>query len=87
MPNIKSAAKRMRQSAKNQTANRMVKSAILTANRRLHETLKADDKAARVERFRKYCSVLDKAVKKSVIRANNADRHRSRAARALAAAT
>ena len=84
MPNIKSAEKRVRQSAKNREKNRAVKSKINTARRPvLAGTL---DKEAMKKAVSAYASTLDKAVKQGVIKKNTANRRKSRAAKRLAAA-
>ena len=85
MPNIESAAKRMRQAAKHQAANRAVKTKIMSYRRRFLEAVASGDKAKSQEAFRQFCSVVDKAGKQGVIKANNADRKKSRAAAKLAA--
>jgi small subunit ribosomal protein S20 len=84
MPTIKSAFKRVRTSATSAQRNRSVKSAIATARRRMVEALDSGERTAADERFRKYCSVLDKAVKKGTLKANTASRYKSRAAHRLA---
>jgi len=84
MPNTKSADKRMRTSAARQVRNREAKTRILTARRRLFAATAAGNRSEAEQRFRLYCAVLDKAVKKGTIRANNADRRKSRAAARVA---
>lgn len=84
MPNIKSAAKRMRTSRKNAGANKAVRSLISSRRRTLREAVAGGDKAKSAKAFRDYCSVLDKAAKKGTIKANNANRRKSRAAALLA---
>ena len=85
MPNIESAAKRMRQAAKHQAANRGTKTKVMTYRGRFLEAVAGGDKAKSQEAFRQFCSVLDKACKAGVIKPNNADRKKSRAAAKLAA--
>jgi len=85
MPHTKSARKRMKQSLRRRTANRSARSGILTARRRFLEALAKGDKVQSQELFRRYCSVLDKAAKKGVIKANAANRRKSRAALKLKA--
>jgi small subunit ribosomal protein S20 len=84
MPNTKSAEKRMRTSEIKRQANRSVKGRIATIRRRFSETLESGDKAKSEQHFRQYCACLDKAVKKGVVKANTADRSKSRAAIRLA---
>jgi len=83
MPNIKSAEKRVRQSAKNREKNRAVKSKISTVRRPIIEG--SLDKEAMKKAVSEYASTLDKAVKQGVIKKNTADRRKSRAAKRLAA--
>jgi small subunit ribosomal protein S20 len=85
MPQIKSAMKRMRTSAKRQAANRARRSRISTTRGRLLGAIEAGDRAKSEELYREYCSCLDKAVKRGAIAANNAGRRKSRAAAKMAA--
>ena len=85
MPNIKSAKKRMRTSAAAGQANRQVKSRITTQRAKLSKAIADGDKATSQELFKTYCSILDKAVKKGVVKANTADRRKSRVAAKLKA--
>ena len=85
MPNSKSAIKQMKTSEVKRDANRTVKSGLVTSRRRFLETAAAGDAPASETAFRQYCSELDKAVKKGVIKANNADRRKSRAHSRVAA--
>jgi small subunit ribosomal protein S20 len=85
MPNIKSAAKRMRQSAVRRSCNRSAKSAIHTMRNKIYAAEPAD-KAAAKKLFSEYCSTLDKAVKTGIVKANTANRKKSRAAARLASA-
>jgi small subunit ribosomal protein S20 len=84
MPNIESAAKRMRQAARRQAANRAVRTKIMSYRRRFLEAVAGGDKTKSQEAFRQFCSVVDKARKRGVIKDNNADRKKSRAAARLA---
>ncbi|MDO9541770.1 MAG: 30S ribosomal protein S20 [Kiritimatiellia bacterium] len=84
MPNIKSAEKRMRTSEKARVRNKAVRSAISTMRRRLLELLVAKDKEKIGAAFRQYCSVLDKAVKKGVIKKQKSVRRKRRAAAKIA---
>ena len=79
MPNIKSAKKRMRTSVKRQEGNRSAKSRIVTARRKLYDAILAGDQAVTKTALSSYCSVLDKAVKRGALKANAADRRKSRA--------
>ena len=84
MPNIQSAVKHVKQSAKQQAHNRAVKSEIHTVRARLYETIAGGDKTKSQETYRRYCSLVDKARKVGIIKANNADRKKARAAARLA---
>jgi small subunit ribosomal protein S20 len=85
MPNIESAAKRMRQAYKARLRNRSVKTAIHTARQRFLAAVEAKDQGTGLTLFRSYCSTLDKAAKKGIIKRNAANRGKQRAARRLAA--
>lgn len=84
MPNIQSAVKRMRTSEKARLRNKAINSAITTARRRLLEALDAKDKEKSNTAFAAYCSTLDKAAKKGVIKKQKAVRRKRRAAAKLA---
>ena len=85
MPNIKSAKKRMRTSAIAGQANRKVKSRITTQRAKLSAAIAEGDKASSTALFQAYCSILDKAVKGGVVKANTANRRKSRVAAKLKA--
>jgi len=85
MPNIKSAKKRMRTSAKSEERNRSLKTRITTTRRKVMEAAAAGDKAKGEAAFKDYCSILDRAAKAGTIKKNNASRRKSRAALRLAA--
>jgi len=77
MPNIKGAEKRMRQAEKARVKNKAVKTEIKHVRR---EALSLEAGTAEPEAvYRKYCSVLDKAAKKGVIKKNTAQRRKARA--------
>lgn len=84
MPNIKSAKKRMKTSEKARLANQSVKSRVATSRRSLYEAIAAGDQGKANELFPKYCSALDLAAKKDVLKANAASRRKSRAAARVA---
>ena len=85
MPNIKSAKKRMKTSAARHEQNKSVKSGLTSQRRKLYEAIAAGEKSSCEELFRVYGSLLDKAAKKGIIKANNAARRKSRAAAKMAA--
>jgi small subunit ribosomal protein S20 len=78
MPNCKSAEKRLRLSIKCEVRNRSVKSEIATCARKLGEALEGREKDKAQGLYRTYCSVLDSAVKRGVIKINTAGRRKSR---------
>jgi small subunit ribosomal protein S20 len=84
MPNIKSAMKRVKTSAKSHAKNKAVKSLIFTTGKKLLEAVTAKDKKKCDELLRAFSSALDKAAKKGVITANTASRKKSRAALRIA---
>ena len=84
MPNIKSAAKRVKTAAKANLRNRSVKSELLTYRKKVEAAIAGGDKTAAFAAVSAYASKLDKAVKKGVIKRNTADRKKSRTAQAIA---
>jgi small subunit ribosomal protein S20 len=83
MPNIKSAKKRMRSSEKQRTGNMTVKTKVKTVRRKTREVLTAGVAETSEQAVREYSSVLDKAVKRGVIKKNTAIRRKKRAVAAL----
>jgi small subunit ribosomal protein S20 len=86
MPHLKSAVKRMRQSAKRRDHNRAIKRAI---KKQLKSVLAvAGDKSAAADQLAKEVKVavkaLDKAASKRVIHRNTAARKKSQLARLIA---
>lgn len=80
MPNIKSAQKRMKTSIKSRDGNKSVKTKVATMRGKLNDAIAAGDSAAATTAFGAYCSSLDKAVKRGTVKANTANRGKSRAA-------
>jgi small subunit ribosomal protein S20 len=78
MPNIESARKRVRQSAKRNKRNRSAKSMVSSGRKALLEAIEAGNKSEAVKLFTAYASELDKSVKKGILKANNASRKKSR---------
>ena len=83
MPNIKSAFKSMRTSAVFRKRNLAEKGKVKTARARYDEALAGGDPAKSKAAFALYCSVVDKAAKKGILKRNTADRDKARAARRL----
>ncbi|MFU8780404.1 MAG: 30S ribosomal protein S20 [Kiritimatiellia bacterium] len=86
MPNIKSAIKRQKQSVERTARNKVRKSRIATAKRKMLTAIQMGDTAKSESSYREFCSALDKAAKLGVIKSNKADRSKSRAVKALAKA-
>ena len=86
MPNISSAFKRMRTSEKARRRNKAAKSKISTLRRALFEACAAHDADKSQASFRAYCSTLDKAAKKGIVKKNTAIRRKRRAAAKIAVA-
>ncbi|HMP78514.1 MAG TPA: 30S ribosomal protein S20 [Pirellulaceae bacterium] len=86
MPNIKSAAKRMRQSRVRQTRNRSAKSELKTLAKRVVAAVESNqlDKAA--DELKYASRRLDKAAARGIIHRNAAARKKSRLSRRLRAA-
>ena len=79
MPNIKSAKKRMLTSEKSRQGNTAAKSLIITQRRKLYDAIITGEEASIKDALNKYNSALDKAVKRGAIKANAANRRKSRA--------
>ena len=86
MPNTKSSARRMRNSARKQAVNNIVRTQVKTVVKKFRTSIaeKLDTSPAAL---RAAISGLDKAVKKGVIKRATADRKKSRLAIALNKAT
>ncbi|HBA85074.1 MAG TPA: 30S ribosomal protein S20 [Verrucomicrobia bacterium] len=85
MPNIKSAEKRVRKSAKARLRNVEAKTKIKGGRRELFSLFDKKDKEGATKAFSEYCSVLDKSVKRGIITKNTAVRRKSRASDRLKA--
>ncbi len=83
MPNIKSAKKRMRSSEKQRVGNMTVKTKVKTVRRKTREVLATGVAETSEQAVREYSSVLDKAVKRGVIKKNTAIRRKKRVVAAL----
>ena len=75
MPNIQSAKKRVKVTAKKTLRNRMVKSSVRTSIKKLNAAIASDPKNAAVQ-LSETTSALDKAVAKGIIHKNAANRKR-----------
>jgi len=78
MPIIKSAMKRVRQTAKRRSHNLQVKRAIHTDVRAVNDAIEAKDAKKAMEAFREAVSEIDRAVKKGTLHKGTAARQKSR---------
>ena len=85
MPNLKSAKKRMRSNVTCHARNLAVRTKVKNTRRKFMEAAESQDKTVMESSFREYCSALDKAAKKKVIKKNNAIRRKRCAANRLRA--
>lgn len=85
MANIKSAAKRARQTKVRTARNRSTLQTLKTLSKRSGAALTSKDKAAASAEARLLSSELDRAVKHGTIHRNTANRRKSALARKLAA--
>jgi small subunit ribosomal protein S20 len=81
MPNIKSAAKRVRQNVKRENRNRRIKSMLKTSIRRFEESLQSGDSADAKVRLDAAVRQIDVAAAKGIVHKNNAARKKSRLTR------
>lgn len=85
MPNIKSAMKRVKVSEKKNLQNRIVKTKVKTAIKKLESEVAQNTANAGVQ-YSATTSVIDKAVTKGVMHKNAANRRKARLAKKLAKA-
>lgn len=78
MPNVKSARKRVRTNERRQIRNRLVRSTMRTAIRRVHEAIKTGDAEAVQKRLPIALKTIGKTAQKGVIHRNKAARKESR---------
>jgi small subunit ribosomal protein S20 len=78
------AQKRDDQSKRRNLRNKVYKSRIRTAVRHLDEAQKAGDQSATQVRLNEIYSLMDKGVKKGILKANQASRTKSRLTQRLA---
>ena len=81
MPNIKSAAKQMRQSAKRRLRNRTKRSALRTSVKCLDALIAAGDAPAAQAQLPATLSIIGKSAQKGLIHQNKAARNVSRLTR------
>ncbi len=87
MPHTRSAAKRLRQSKKNNLRNKITKSAIKTHLKRVMAAVTAKDSKKAAEALPLAMKAIDKAAKAHAIHANNAARKKAQVSRAVASIT
>jgi len=83
MPNIRSAKKDLRRSAKRRLRNQAAKSMLKTLVKKARTAAGTDDAQ---EALRVACKMLDKAAERGIIHKNQAARRKSRLTRAAASA-
>ena len=81
MPNIKSAEKRVKVSAKKRLHNRWVKAGVKSHTKKFDALCVAGDKAATAEEARVLVSAVDKAAKKNIFHKNKANRLKAQIAK------
>jgi small subunit ribosomal protein S20 len=86
MANIKSAAKRARQSERLHTTNSSVISALKSGQKKIRASVAAGNLDEAKADYQKVSSALDKAAKRGIIHKNSADRRKSTLNRAIAPA-
>lgn len=81
MPNIKSAAKRVRQNVMRELRNRRTKSMLKTSIRRFEEALQGGDREEAKIKLSAAIRQIDRAAVRGVVHKNNAARKKSRLSR------
>lgn len=80
MPNTQSAKKSMKTDEKSRISNKAAKSRMTTLRKNLIEAIGNEKLDESKKLFGEYSSLLDKAVKKNIVKANAANRRKSRLA-------
>ena len=83
MPNTKSAKKRLRQNVVRRTRNRVAKSALRTAVKKVRASLESGDVAQAGENFQAAVKKLDQSAARRIIHRNAAARVKSRLSAAI----
>ena len=86
MANIKSAAKRAKQTAQRTLRNRSVLTGLKGQQKKLTAAVASGDSAKAQAELNLLASRLDKAAKRGIVHRNLANRRKSRAAKAVAGA-
>jgi small subunit ribosomal protein S20 len=84
MPNTKSAARRVRSSARRQLHNKSIKSKLKTLEKNYLDLAHSGDKDKASAALRSITSALDKAAKAGVLHSNTTSRKKSRLALKIA---
>ena len=77
MPNIRSAAKRVRQTEKRELRNKRTKSLVKSSIRNFEEALQLGDEEEAKNRLYQAVRQIDKAAAKGILHKNNAARKKS----------
>jgi small subunit ribosomal protein S20 len=85
MANIRSAAKRAKQTATRTTRNKSVLTGLKSQQKKLAAAVASGDKAKALVELTLLSSQLDKAAKRGIVHRNLANRRKSRGAKASAA--
>ena len=83
MPNIKSAAKRVKTSEKSRRRNAETRSVLKSLRKNLLAAITANESPKTQAAYRASCSALDKGVKHGIVPKNTAIRKKARAATML----
>ncbi|MBR2264103.1 MAG: 30S ribosomal protein S20 [Clostridiales bacterium] len=83
MANIKSAKKRILVIQKKTLRNKMIKSAVKTAIKKVNAAIAAGDQAAAAEALKNATSAIDKAKSKGIFHKNTASRKVARLTKAV----
>jgi len=83
MPNIKSAAKRMRQNEEQRKINRVYRSQMRKQIKKFHQLIDGNNVEGSGSFLRGVYSVIDRTAQKGVIHAKTAARYKSRLTRRL----
>ncbi len=87
MPNIKSAKKRLVQNERSRKINSTYKSRVRSTRRKFLLAVEENNADLMKSTYAEFCSALDKAAKKGVIKKNTAIRSKHRGAEKIRAVT
>ena len=83
MPNIKSAAKRLRQNKKRRTKNFAIKAKIKEIGKEITKKLSVNQEQEAKKDLDRYFKTVDKAVAKGILKKNTGSRKKANFARAI----